>query len=341
MEYKSKSGGIDLFKFVAALLVVAIHVDPLSSYSEYGNYILCRVIARVAVPFFFIASGYFFALKSSDNKKNKEVLYAFIKKIGWLYLVAIIMYLPLNIYKGDFTNPFTLLEGIKAIVFNGTFYHLWYLPALILGMSIVCGLKQNLSARLVFIICIVLYIIGLFGDSYFGFTQNVPIVSNLYEGIFSVYDYTRNGMFFAPLFIAMGMSFTKLDKSNTKKDRLLLMVFGTLFLIEVLCLKRYEVQRHDSMTIFLVPTVYYLFKLCKLCMAVNCKERKSLRLISQWIYILHPMMIVVIRMLGKAFNITYLIVDNSLMNYIGVVVLSLVGAVVMLFLYKKKKKLSN
>ncbi|ADZ83239.1 acyltransferase family protein [Cellulosilyticum lentocellum] len=338
MEYKSKSGGIDLFKFAAALLVVAIHIDPLSSYSEYSNYILCRVIARVAVPFFFIVSGYFFALKLSDDKKNKEVLYAFIKKIGWLYLVASIMYLPLNIYKGDFTNPFTLLEGIKSIVFNGTFYHLWYLPALILGMSIVYGLKQKLSTRLVFIICIVLYIIGLFGDSYFGFTQEVPIVSGLYEGIFSVCDYTRNGIFFAPLFIAMGMSFTKLDKSNNKKDRMLLMVFGTLLLIEVLCLKRYEVQRHDSMTIFLVPTVYYLFKLC---MEINCKERKSLRLISHWIYILHPMMIVVIRMLGKAFNITYLIVDNSLMNYIGVVVLSLVGSVVMLFLSKKKKKLSN
>ncbi len=40
MDRKINSGGIDLFKFVAALLVVAIHIDPLSFYSAFGNYIL-------------------------------------------------------------------------------------------------------------------------------------------------------------------------------------------------------------------------------------------------------------------------------------------------------------
>ncbi len=168
--------------------------------------------------------------------------------------MSIVIYLPLNIYKGDFANHLTLWQVIKAIVCNGTFYHLWYLPAMILGMSIVYGLWKKCSKRWVLIICSVLYSIGLFGDSYFGFIQGVPIVNDFYKNLFLVFDYTRNGIFFAPLFIAIGMSLTRVKQKSMKKDWAFLLVSGTLFLIEVLSLKNYGMQRHDSMTIFLVPT---------------------------------------------------------------------------------------
>lgn len=45
--------GIDYFRFIAALLIIAIHTSPLGSFSETGDFMLTRIIARVAVPFFF------------------------------------------------------------------------------------------------------------------------------------------------------------------------------------------------------------------------------------------------------------------------------------------------
>ena len=43
-------GGLDAFKVIAALLVVAIHTSPLTTYSPDGDFLLTRSLARVAVP---------------------------------------------------------------------------------------------------------------------------------------------------------------------------------------------------------------------------------------------------------------------------------------------------
>ena len=55
--------GIDFFRFVAALLIIAIHTSPLTSlgagFGTTGDFILTRIVARVAVPFFFMTSGFF------------------------------------------------------------------------------------------------------------------------------------------------------------------------------------------------------------------------------------------------------------------------------------------
>lgn len=51
---------IDIFKFIAALLVVAIHTTPLEDISAKGNFYFENMLCRIAVPFFFAASGFFF-----------------------------------------------------------------------------------------------------------------------------------------------------------------------------------------------------------------------------------------------------------------------------------------
>lgn len=52
MTKNESNSGIDYFRFIAALLIVAIHTSPLSSFSETGNFIFTRIVARVAVPVF-------------------------------------------------------------------------------------------------------------------------------------------------------------------------------------------------------------------------------------------------------------------------------------------------
>lgn len=49
----------DAFKWLAAFLVVAIHTSPLESVWPYGDFLLTRIAARLAVPFFFMLTGYF------------------------------------------------------------------------------------------------------------------------------------------------------------------------------------------------------------------------------------------------------------------------------------------
>ncbi len=54
-----RNGGLDIFRLIAAFLVVAIHTSPLSSLNETADFILTRIIARIAVPFFLMVTGYF------------------------------------------------------------------------------------------------------------------------------------------------------------------------------------------------------------------------------------------------------------------------------------------
>ena len=75
-ENKSYTG-IDIFRMIAALLVIAIHTSPLSSINETADFILTRIFARVAVPFFFVTSGYFLITRYS---RNTDKLFKFIKK---------------------------------------------------------------------------------------------------------------------------------------------------------------------------------------------------------------------------------------------------------------------
>ena len=83
--------GIELFRVVAAFLVIAIHTSPLTTYSETADFIFTRVIARVAVPFFFMVTGYFVLSKGTDVRR-------FMKKTAIVYAASAALYLPINVY---------------------------------------------------------------------------------------------------------------------------------------------------------------------------------------------------------------------------------------------------
>ena len=96
------SGSLDYFRMVAALLVIAIHTSPLASCSAQADFILTRIIARVAVPFFLMITGrlllpqYIFG-KSMDNRPFVQ----FVRKTLCLYAAAIGIFLPVNLYAGQ------------------------------------------------------------------------------------------------------------------------------------------------------------------------------------------------------------------------------------------------
>ena len=193
--------GIDYFRMVAALLIVAIHTSPLASFSATGDFIVTRIIARVAVPFFFVTSGFFLISRYSYNA---DKLKTFIKRTACIYGIAIVIYIPINIYNGYFRMENLLPNLIKDIIFDGTLYHLWYLPASIIGAAIAWYLVKRVSYRKAFVITTVLYLVGLFGDSYYGIAQDIPCLHNFYRMLFQVTDYTRNGIFFASIFFVLG-----------------------------------------------------------------------------------------------------------------------------------------
>ena len=202
---ESSYPGIDVFRVVAAFLVVAIHTSPLLSFSETADFVLTR-IARTAVPFFFMTSGFFLITRYAENADR---LRTFLKRTAIIYAAGILLYIPVNIYNGYFSAPDLLPKLIQDLIFDGTFYHLWYLPAAILGLALTGWLLRHFDSRFVLILSAVLYGIGLFGDSYYGMAEQIPWLRAAYAVLFRFTDYTRNGLFYVPIFLMLGYGLGK------------------------------------------------------------------------------------------------------------------------------------
>ncbi len=302
-----KNKNLDVLRLIATIMIVAIHIFPFTIISEEFDYTFTRIIFRIAVPFFLMITGFFLIPKAL---KDKNYLEKYTLKIIKLYIICMIIYLPVNIYNG-YLSDIDVFSFLKDIFINGPFYHLWYFPALIIGLWITYYIMKKVKYP--FVIFLLFYIVGLFGDSYYGFIQNMPFLNDIYTILFMIFDYTRNGIFYVPIFLYMGYSFTQKRFQNQENDFYYLLVFLISMAAEGMLLYKYAIPRHTSMYFFLIPTSYFLGKLI---LTTDFKSNKMLRNISTWLYILHPLFLVIVRLFAKVFHLESIIVDNQFITYL-------------------------
>ena len=298
------SPALDRFRLLAAVLVAAIHTSPLTTYTALGDFYLTRVLGRVAVPFFLMVSGYFL------DQKGWRTVRAFWKKTALLYGVCVLLYLPLNLYAGQLDGDF-----FRRLVTDGTFYHLWYFPGLLLGIPIAWRLRR-LGLRLALPLAGLLYLVGLGGDSYYGLAAQIPALETVYSAIFQVFSYTRNGLFYVPLFLLLGTAGRRFSRRATLAGFLLSLAAMSG---EALWLHSLGVQRHDSMYLFLPLAMLFLFSAL---LGADRGEDRWCRRLSALVYVLHPWCIVLVRFGAELLGAEELLVANSLGHFCAVLALS-------------------
>ncbi len=343
MRTRQNYGWLDRFRVIVALLAITNHTSALSSINDTADFFLTRVLARIVVPFFLMVTGQFVAADFlTISRKNGPRLIKYIKKTSLYYLLSILLYLPIGIYAKQYQGM-SIGGALRLLIFDGTFYHLWYFPACIMGMLLIYLMSRKLSLRTMTVISAILYIIGLFGDSYYGLAEKVPVLNAVYEFGFHIFSYTRNGLFIAPLFLVLGIWMSVLEhkreensiqeESSNQVDLMPYIVGLTasfaVMTIEAFTLRHFQLQRHDSMYFALVPTMFFLYQ-CLLCLPK--KPSISCRTASTWIYILHPAFIVVVRAIAKLLKRTDLLVDNSVVLYLTVTCLSVAAALVIVYI---------
>ncbi len=137
---------IDVLKLIMAFAVVAIHTQPLEACSNSNLLNAYDLLVNMAVPFFFLSSGYLLAVKMHwpyGNAGDLARIRTQLKKITWLYILCSIVYLPLAIH------PFILhrmspsqaiVQYIKGFFLRGEQYnswHLWYLLSTIYALLLI------------------------------------------------------------------------------------------------------------------------------------------------------------------------------------------------------------
>lgn len=318
MRQRNNYAAIDNFRLIAALLIVAIHTAPLASFSETADFLVTYCLGRVGVPFFLMVSG-FFVLAPYQRKRGEEIitpaLGKFLKKTVFLYLISTLLYLPLKFYADNVSG--SVGGWLKEIFFDGTFYHLWYLPAVILGCLLIVGLLQFCHPLAVSVIVFVLYVLGVLGDSYYNLISQVPFLKTAYEAVFAVSSYTRNGIFFAPFFLWLGVLLANGKVRISQKTAgvgLAISLAGML--AEGFASYFLQWQKHNSMYFLLMPVMFFLFEFL---LSLECRQIAIARDLSMYLYILHPLCIVVVRGAADVLKMKKLLVEQSLVHYLAVV----------------------
>ena len=309
---KKSFAALDAFRLIAALLVVAIHTSPLASLSPDADFLLTRVAGRLAVPFFFMVTGCFLL--------NDGGVRRFLGRTARLYALSIALYLPLNFYAGGMSA----IEWLRGLLIEGTFYHLWYLPAVLLAVPAAFFLRK-LRPWLGFALAGVLYLIGLGGDSWHGVVCRAPAVAAFYDGLLAALPHTRALM--APLFLLLGAQLPRaLDVLRARTSRLTALCaacFAASLAImgaEALWLRALGAPRHDSMTLALPLCAAFLFLTLLSLNGARCRAASEM---STAVYILHPWCIVLVRGFAKLTGTQAVWIGNSLAHFLLTAALSL------------------
>ena len=169
----------------------------------------------------------------------------------------------------------------------------------------------------------VLYLVGLGGDSYYGLASQLPALKAMYGAIFSVSEYTRNGLFFTPLFLLLGGGGEQPFPSPARPLGPGVRPLLGAMTAEGLWLHSLGVQRHDSMYLLLPVCMVCLFSLLR---SVNRGRSQRSADVSLLVYIIHPWCIVLVRGGAKAVGLEGPLIENSLGHFAAVLVLSFCAA---------------
>ena len=265
-QYKT----LDLAKFVCAILIIIIHTAPFSSYSNILSFLFRNIVCVIAVPFFFLTSGFlaFKKLDSLSGEEKKSYIKKYLKRIAVMYLIWSAIYFVFVVIKwtrGDF-SIYSVLEYIKDFFFEGSYSTIWYLPALFSATLLVYLLHKKLSYKKIFIISCVIYVFTLGGSSYYGLVTDVPAVKAVYDLYYSFFDSIKNGVLFGMIFVSMGALVSEneektVQKTTAAKAFLPVMLFAVLLAVEeFLVAYFYWNDRGVDTVIMLVPFTYFFVR---------------------------------------------------------------------------------
>lgn len=312
MEKRINYSGLDVLKCIMALLVCLRHM-------ELGNKYFTAVTC-CAVPTFFIISGFLYGIKNPQNTAN--YCYRYISRLFILFVCWSLIYMPLNIrtyIRGGHSLLEMLIDYLQNFIFAGSYWHLWYLPALMLSLIILHLLLKKFHIGQVLGISIVLYVVGVMGDSYCGIIDKYSsVLTKGYEIYRQLFMTTRNGIFYGMLFISIGFILAKKMREQNnilfyKTSKLLILilagVIGTIF--EVFLIEKIsgtEIQRLN-MLIFTILISVGLVLISLKYNNISDEYTKIFRVLSTLIYTTHVGVIVVVKhFLNSLFSDVFIIV---------------------------------
>lgn len=227
----NRNSTIDTLRLVAAFLVVVIHsgIHGIEGKAGFFGTILL-IFGRLAVPFFFVVSGYF--LYSSYDKQVSKVSKSIPKLLNIFLLSSVLYFIFFGWYFGSYDFAVSLITPttiFNMLAFNHPIYNeaLWFLLALI-GSSLIIMLNAKYLKKDWLLLCaaVCFYVISLLVSNYSQFINIEQISVSYYR------NFIGEGLLFMMIGYMCSKYAKELQKFNTIKLLLYTLLSTCLYFIE-------------------------------------------------------------------------------------------------------------
>ena len=223
--------GIDVFKLIASILIILLHVTETTNYYAVE---IKEIFTRFAVPFFFIASGFFFHKGLERSCDKSEYFKKYIKNILFLFLIwALLIYSPFVIHSYITQNPYESTLKIILMLFRRIFVigpgAYWYLIALLCSACFLyfCHIKK--SYKLIVFAIILGFLLQFAYVCFKGVLSQITLFSLLFKGIYFVYSWEFNFIMYGIPFMGLGYFISKKDITLKPLTSAIILIISTLF----------------------------------------------------------------------------------------------------------------
>jgi len=253
---------IDIFRYICAILVIAIHTHPFEDIHAELGYIFTEIVPSIAVPFFFAVAGYFYINKLISGK---PVFVSYIKRLLQVYVIWSAFYFVFLFVKDVVKDGESLFEFIKKCIFSffitGSYTHLWFFPALIFSVCFVTILYKAGGIKILIPISIILYVIGCFGCSYYTFGVRIPVLGNLF--VSSNFTVIRRIFLMGFPFFTCGYFVSILEKRLQKSSRIRIGLICSIliFIGEIYLVRKFGLQVNIAVTFGLYILICFILLL--------------------------------------------------------------------------------
>ena len=305
-----RKNGIDLFRLIGAFFIMCLHTN-------YGNLSQesvdnLRLISRWAVPFYFIATGFFLGPKFENGILDFKRIEKNVSMLISILIVSSIIYLPLDYIHGNDINSI-------VNILTGSYFHLWFIGALLIGYIFIWYLFYLKKSKTLPYISIFILLLALFTDSY--------------DQLFNLnLNYSLSSLLLSIPFMHIGIILSKKETnlfSNKLLIGLVLLGFVLQFIEAELFLKLFDYNKYTHQ--FLIGTLLTAVPLFALSSKINIKENRF----SKWgrkyslvIYLYHPIIYEIMRVTLNKFVPNYYDYISMFYPVIGFI-LSLIIAIML------------
>ena len=321
---KERNYTVDLFKYICAIAVIAIHTAPFSAINERLNFFIVQILARLAVPFFAVCSGYFALGRLGDeNISSTEARNVFLqqwKKLIFIYAVWTLLYLLFSIPRwieiGWFSAWAFVDFGIAAVR-SESHYHLWYFLSLIYAWPLFYFCIRKIKRSYWIPISMVLYLVEAVKYCYKMF---LPEMVSKALSVLSIWNGLTTGLILLLPFLLMG-AYVYGEKEKSRKYAWCGFIISFLLLSLEVVVLHYHGQNNVSYVLMTYPVAYFFFM-----MVIGAKQPsrtelcKELGVASTFIYCFHPMLVESLERIDSISPMVRFIVTAIVSTILGIII---------------------